>query len=60
MAEFGVYQPGMAALSVRTQQRSFSHLNAFSGSGSGGVDVVGLAVVIGAIVLVAHLARRKK
>lgn len=61
MAEFGVYQPGMAALSVRTQQRSFSGLNQFAGGASfGGVDILGLAVVVGLIVLVAHLARGRK
>ena len=58
-AEFSVYQPGMAALSVRTQQRSFTSLNEFAGGG-GGVDLMGLAVVVGVIILFAHLARKKK
>ncbi len=61
MAEFGVYQPGMAALSVRTQQRSFTALNQFAGgAGGGGLDIVGLAVAVGVIILIAHLARGKK
>lgn len=60
-AEYSVYQPGMAALTVRTQPRSFTSLNAFaSGGAGGGVDVVGLAVVIGVVLLVAHLAGRGK
>lgn len=59
MAEFSVYQPGMQALTVRTQPRSFASLNQFAGSGSQ-IDLVGLAVVVGVILVLAHLARRKK
>lgn len=59
MAEFSVYQPGMQALTVRTQPRSFSALNQYAG-GSSGVDLVGLAVVVGVVLLLAHLARGKK
>ena len=59
-AEYAVYQPGMAALSVRTQQRSFTGLNSLAPGGTHGVDLVGLAVVVGIVLVVAHLARGKK
>lgn len=57
MAEFAVYQPGLAALSVRTNQRSFSSLNQYAGGSSGGLNLIGLAVAVGVVLVVAHLAR---
>jgi len=61
MAEFGVYQPGMAALSVRTQQRSFNSLNQYAGGRAGGLDLVGLGVAVVAVVVVFHyLGRGRK
>lgn len=58
MAEFAVYQPGMQALSVRTQQRSFAALNSMTGGG-GHLDVIGLAVAMGVLLAIAHFGRKK-